>query len=183
MFDIAQFIEKNFSNSSVRWEDRFEQLISSERNLKVGRSNRELRAHVFLGLSPGPDPRRVKNLGPGRPTYTRCFFTNIQHPVCTWTNRDHGLTTYNWLLEEKNRYTIISYCSFLSINASKIKFSLSWKKRIKVAYVEFSPTVFRFQAKIKLGLVKTKYEPGFEKKIFGPGPDPKMPAAPWCWSI
>ena len=26
--------------------------------------NRELRAHVFVGPSPGPDPRKVEALGP-----------------------------------------------------------------------------------------------------------------------
>ncbi len=73
------------------------------------------------------------------------FFTNIQHPVCTWTYRDHGLTTYNWLSREKNRYTIISWCLFLSINAPKIKSCrLVEKSRTKVLYVDFSSIVFRF---------------------------------------
>jgi hypothetical protein len=73
-------------------------------------------------LRQGPDPRKVKNLGPGLtrarsgtdsgPSGPRpgVFFTNIQHPVYTWTYRDHGLTTYNWLSREKNRYTIIFWC-------------------------------------------------------------------------
>ncbi len=58
---------------------------------------RELRAHVSFGLGPG------KNLDPG-PSEPRpsVFFTNTQHPVCTWTYTDHGLTTYNWLSREKN---------------------------------------------------------------------------------
>ncbi len=69
---------------------------------------RELRARVFLGLGPtGPRPG--------------VFSANIQHPVCTWTYKDHGLTTYNWLSREKNRYTMISWCLFLSINTPKMK--------------------------------------------------------------
>jgi hypothetical protein len=92
--------------------------------------SRELWGHVLLG----PGPRKVKNLSPG-PSGPRpgIFSTNIQHPVCTWTYRDHGLTTYNWLSREKNRYTIISWCLFLSINAPKIKSCrLVEKSRTKV---------------------------------------------------
>ncbi len=140
-----------------------------------------------------PNPRKVKNLGPiltrtrsssdpssagSRPGPTRprpgVFFTNIQQSICTWTYRDDGLTTYNWLPEEKNRDTIISFCLFLSINASKIKsFRLVEKRRTKVLYVDFSFTLFRFQAKIKLGLFKNKDAPGSEKKIIGPKPRPE----------
>ncbi len=73
------------------------------------------------------------------------FSTNIQHPVCTWTYRDHDLTNYNWLSREKNRYTIISCCLFLSINTPKIKSCrLVEKRRTNVLYVDFSSTVFRF---------------------------------------
>ncbi len=48
--------------------------------------DRELRAYIFSG-----------------PTGLRAcvFFTDIQHPVCTQTYMDHGLTTYNCLLGEK----------------------------------------------------------------------------------
>jgi hypothetical protein len=89
---------------------------------------RELRAHVFLG--PGPTGPR-----PG------VFFTNIQHPVCTWTYRDYGLTTSG----ENNRFIIISCCLFLSINVPKIKSCrLVEKRRTKVLYVDFSSTAFRF---------------------------------------
>jgi hypothetical protein len=71
--------------------------------------------------------------------------------------RDHGLTTYNWLSREKNRHTIMSCCSFLSINATKIKSCrLVEKRRTKVLYVDFSSTLFRFKAKTKPSLVKTK---------------------------
>jgi hypothetical protein len=49
----------------------------------------------------------------------------------------------------------------LSINASKIKsFRLVEKRRIKMLFFDFSSTVFRFQAKIKPSLVKTKDRPG-----------------------
>jgi len=64
-------------------------------------------------------PDRVQTRA--RPDLDPFFSTNIQHPVCTWTYRDHGLTTYNSLSREKNRYTIISWCLFLSINAPKIE--------------------------------------------------------------
>jgi hypothetical protein len=91
---------------------------------------RELRAHVFLGPA-GPRPG--------------AFFTNIQHPVCTWIYRDHDLTTCNWLSREKNRYAIISWCLFLSINAPKIKSChLVEKSRMNVLYVDLSSIVFRF---------------------------------------
>ncbi len=94
----------------------------------------------------GPDPRKMKNLGMGpiepRPSG---FFSNIQHPACTWTYRNHGLTIYNWLSREKNRYTIISCCLFLSSNPPKIKsYRLVEKRRTNVLYVDFSSTVFRF---------------------------------------
>jgi len=56
-------------------------LLFMKHKLK-GVLNRELRANVFLGLGPA---------GPG----FGAFFTNIQHPVCTWIDRDHDLTTYN----------------------------------------------------------------------------------------
>ncbi len=93
---------------------------------------REPRAHVFLGLDTvGPRPG--------------AFSTNIQHPVCTWIYRDHGLTTYNWLSREKNRYAIISWCLFLSINAPEIESCrLVEKNRTKVLYVDFSSIVLRF---------------------------------------
>jgi len=102
---------------------------------------RELGAHVFLD----PDPRKVKNLGTG-PTGPRpsIFFSNIQHPVYTSTYRDHGLTTYNWLSREKNRYTIIFCCLFLSSNPPKIIICrLVEERRTNVLYVDFSSTVFR----------------------------------------
>jgi hypothetical protein len=109
-------------------------------------SVRELRALVFLG----PDLRKVKNLSLG-PTRTRpdldpvFFFTNIQHPVCTWTYRDQGLTTCNCLFREKNRYAIVSWCLFLSINVPKIKSCrLVEKSTTKVLYVDCSSIVFRF---------------------------------------
>jgi hypothetical protein len=110
--------------------------------LFLNTGSRELQAHVFLG----PGPRKVKNLGPS-PTGPRpgVFFTNIQDPACTWTYRDHSLTTYNWLSRENNRYTIISCCLFLSINAPKIKSCrLVEKRRTKVLYADLSSTVFRF---------------------------------------
>jgi hypothetical protein len=47
------------------------------------------------------------------------------------------------------------------------------KRRTKVLYVDFSYIVFRFLAKIKPGLVKTKDGPGPDKKIFEPGPGPE----------
>jgi hypothetical protein len=125
--------------------------------------SRELRAHVVLGPDPrkieilGPGPRKMKNLGPS-PTRVRSsadpgpsgprpgvFFNNIQHPVCTWIYRDHGLTTYNWLSRENNRYTIISWCLLLSINAPKIKSCHSVEKsRTKMLYVDFSSIVYKF---------------------------------------
>jgi hypothetical protein len=119
----------------------------------VSMLDRELRAHVLLG----PDLRKVKNLGPG-PTRARSepdpspsgprpgvFFTNMQHPVCTRTYRDHGLTAYNWLSREKNRYTIISWYLFLSISAPKIKSCrLVEKSRTKVLYIDLTSIVFRF---------------------------------------
>jgi hypothetical protein len=124
-------------------------------------SIRELRAHVFLG--PGP-------VGP-RPG---AFSTNIQHPVCTWIYRNRDLTTYNCLSREKNRYAIISWCLFLSINAPKIKSChLVEKSRTNVLYVDLSSIVFRFQAKIKVDLVKTKDGPGSDKKSLGPSPHPR----------
>jgi hypothetical protein len=81
---------------------RFTAFLETRLNPGMRGVGRELRAHVLLGPDPrkmeilGPGPRKVKNLGPG-PTGPRpgVFFTNIQHPVCTWTYRDHGLTTYN----------------------------------------------------------------------------------------
>jgi hypothetical protein len=105
--------------------------------------SRELRAHVFWARSrtrarPGPDPGPTR-LRPG------IFFSNMKHPVCTWTYRNHSLTTYNWLFKEKNRYKIISCCLFLSINSPKIKSCrLGEKRRTKVLYVDLSSTVFRF---------------------------------------
>jgi hypothetical protein len=42
-----------------------------------------------------------------------------------------------------------------------------------VLYVDFTSIVFRFSAKIKLDLVKTKDGPASDKKIFGPGPGPE----------
>ena len=50
------------------------------------------------------------------------FFINIQHPVCTWTYRDHGLTTYNWLPEKK-----IDIQSFLAVYSY-----LSMLRKLKV---------------------------------------------------
>ncbi len=71
------------------------------------------------------------------------------------------VTTYNWLLGEK-----IDIQSFLTINALKIKnFRLVEKRRTDVLYVDFSSNVFRFQAKCKSGLVKTKDGPGPKKKM------------------
>jgi len=40
-----------------------------------------------------------------------------------------------------------------------------------LAHVDFSSIVFRFEAKIKVDLVKTKDGPGSDKKIFGSGPE------------
>jgi len=133
---------------------------------------RELRARVFLDPDrPGPDQVQTRTRpGPkSGPTTPRpgVFFTNIQHSGCRWTYRDHGLTSYNWLLGEKDRYTIVSCYSFLTINASKTKsFRLVEKRRIKVLYMNVSSAVFRFQAKIKLGLVRTNDASGSEKKVF-----------------
>jgi hypothetical protein len=91
---------------------------------------RELRVHIFWARvrvrdRPGPDRVQIRarsglDSGPAR-TRPGGFFTNIQHPVCTWAYADHSLTTYNWLFRENNRYTIISCYLFLSINAPKIK--------------------------------------------------------------
>jgi hypothetical protein len=47
-----------------------------------------------------------------------------------------------------------------------------------VLYVDFSSIVFRFKAKIKGDLVKTKDGPGSDKKIFGPGPDKNKKCRP-----
>jgi hypothetical protein len=110
---------------------------------------RELRAHVFLGPSPVRTREYLKFWARARPgsgrAWTRCFFANIQYPVCTRIYRDHDLTTYNWLSREKNRYAIISWCLFLSINAPKIKSCrLVEKSRTKVLYVDFGSIVFRF---------------------------------------
>jgi hypothetical protein len=106
--------------------------------------------HTFFWARAQPGPEKSEKFGsrpdpgPSGPRHG-IFSTNIQHPVCTWTYRDHGLTTYNWLSREKNRYTIISWCLFLSINAPNIKSCrLVEKSRTKVLYVDFSSIAFRF---------------------------------------
>jgi hypothetical protein len=92
------------------------------------------------------------------------FFTNIQHTVRTWAYKNHGLSTYKWVSIEKNRYQII-WCLFGSINAREIKSCrLVDKSSTKVLYVDFTSIVFRFSAKIKLDLVKTKDGPASDKK-------------------
>jgi hypothetical protein len=84
------------------------------------------------------------------------------------------VTTYNWLLEEKNRYTIISCCSSLTINASKIKnFRLVEKRRTEGLYVDLSSIVLIFQTKCKLGPVKTNDGLELKKSIFGRGSEKK----------
>jgi hypothetical protein len=112
--------------------------------------DRELRAYGFLGMSPGPDLRKVKNLDPG---LHPVFFSSISSTLCVHEHIGTTVvTTYNWLLGEKNRYKIISCFSFLTINASKMKnFRSVEKRRSEVVYVDFSSTVFRFQVKCKPG--------------------------------
>jgi len=108
---------------------------------------------------------------------TRCFFSPKSSTLCVYEHiGSTAVTTYNWLLEEKNRYIIISCCSFLTINASKIKnFRLVEKRRTEGLYVDFSSIVLRFQAKCQLGLVKTKDGLKLKKNIFGHGPEKKSP--------
>jgi hypothetical protein len=132
---------------------------------------RELWIQVFfLGLN----SIKVKILDSGLdPMF---FFTKIQHPRCIYEHiGSTAVTTYYWLLEEKNRYIIISCCSFLTINASKIKnVRLVEKRKTEGLYVDFNSIVLRFQAKCKLGLVKTKDGLKLKKNIFEHGPEKKI---------
>ncbi len=115
---------------------------------------------VFVFLGQGP-------IGPRRGV----FFTNIQHPVCIWTYKDHDLTTYYWLSRGTSRYTNIPWCLFLSINAPKIKSCrLVEKRRAKVYRSPLASLYLDFQLKANRVWLKLKIDPGARKKLFRPEP-------------
>jgi hypothetical protein len=97
--------------------------------------------------------------------------------MCAWTYRDHGLTTYKWLFREKNRYTIMSCCLFLSANAPKIKSCrLVQKEEPKCYTLTLAPLYLYFKLKLNWFWLKLKIEPDPRKKSVGPVLGLDMPA-------
>jgi len=98
-----------------------------------------------------------------------------QYPVCRWTYRDHDLTTYSWLSREKNRYTSISCCLFLSINTPGITSCRLVENRRTYTLI-LAPLYLDIKLKSNRVWLKLKMDSGPRKKIFGP-----EPSRVWAW--